>query len=277
MVDSGVLLVRSNCNDFFRQMGSIQRGSQISRDLITPIIAVLSGVVALKGFSGARSDRYLQGLSLGSTAALAGIDVVDRHFLFGAENIHSVRQLTFRALDAHRRGLLQSHLSSFENSVMYLIDHQVICTPASILDLTKRAIAAGEVAPRKDQSVVDTDDKALRMLGMELGLPGPASPDQAGALYWLFKGNPTADDLANIANKLGSNSVAVLSKDPVTLANAPLPSTDSKRKAILEALNELSVETRGLFSADILKPVDKRPPEFTLAPSLSSRVELDVR
>lgn len=281
MIDTGVLLVRTNCDDFFRRMGAIQRDSRISRDMIAPVVAVLSGLVALQGFSGGKTDNYLQALSVGSTAAIAGIDIVDRHFLFGADNIHSVEQLTFRALNAHQRGIAQNGPYSFEGAVLQLIDHQVICTPASILDLTKRAITAGDVEPRPSSGggAGGDDAEALAALGRELGQPGPATPDQAGALYWLFRGAPAATDLPTIAGKLGAGSAQLIAPTGPGATMTLSGQANSRKQVIWNALDALSPETRRAFEAAIASPPAGGVPAFALAPrsTVPGRVELDVR
>lgn len=279
MIDTGVLLVRTNCDDFFRRMGAIQRDSRISRDMIAPVVAVLSGLVALQGFSGGKTDSYLQALSVGSTAAIAGIDIIDRHFLFGADNIHSVEQLTFRALNAHQRGIAQNGPHTFEGAVLQLIDHQVICTPASILDLTKRAITAGDVEPRFSSGGGSGGDaEALAALGRELGQPGSATPDQAGALYWLFRGAPAAADLPTIAGKLGASSTQLIAPGGPGAAMTLSGQANNRKQVIWSALDALSPETRRAFEAAIASTAGGVP-AFTLAPrpTVPGRVELDVR
>ncbi|HEX8580286.1 MAG TPA: hypothetical protein VF655_11935 [Allosphingosinicella sp.] len=149
-LQSGTMLVYVRCNDFFHAAGRHQGISKVSRGLLTPIISLFTGLLALHDF-GDNSDTaedVVKGLALGSTFATASLNVYDEHFLFGADNIDSVRTLTLDALSAHSAAVLKKELVSFDQSVKHLVDNQAICSPPHILALARKAITAGQVVAR---------------------------------------------------------------------------------------------------------------------------------
>jgi hypothetical protein len=140
---AGSMLVYTRCSDFFQRMGRNQGRSRVARDYIAPVVALLSGVLAFHDF-GEDSDseqNILEALTLGSNFATAALDIHDRHFLFGADNIDSVREMTLNALSKHRVTVMDRDLKSLDDAVEYLIDNQTICTPPHILRLARAAIA----------------------------------------------------------------------------------------------------------------------------------------
>jgi hypothetical protein len=181
MLESGFLLVRTNCDYFFWEMSRQQRISRITRDSVAPIVTILTGVIGLVDFGTiASQSEAIEILSLASGASISALDVYDEHFLFGAENIHEVRTLVVRALSTHREAVLAQPPMQFEAAVMQLVDHQAICTPGSILRLTRRAIAVGEVVPADTGS--GQQALALFRLGQALGLGRSLTPLEAEAL-----------------------------------------------------------------------------------------------
>lgn len=222
MVRSGLLLARANCDDFFASAGRVQRNADIARDMVAPIISVLTGIVALKSLSDDDNDRYLKILSIGSSTTLSAISIVDQHFLFGADNIKEVRDLTFDALAAHEEALETLGAPTFEIGMQQLIDHQIICTPASILGLTKQAIQAGDVVA-DTAAAQSKDEAALTELARALGLVGSATPTQAAGLWALYQGGVAADNIpANLERDLKA-----LGFSKLIVASVPeVPATD---------------------------------------------------
>lgn len=278
MVDTGVLLVRSNCADFFRRMSIIQRESRISRDMIAPIVSVLSGMVTLRNFNNDKNGDYLQAFGLGSSVAIAGLDIADKHFLFGADNIHEVQELTFKALVAHQTALLRKDDLNFERAVEHLIDHQIICTPASILNLTKKAIAAGTVTANASPSTVSAngDHLVLVALGTELGLPGAVTPQQAGALWWLLWGGGSLSDVNPKLSSLGgANPVQTDGAGTLTLNG----NFAVKRSKLATLLDQFSPETKASFAATVQNLAVDPKAEFSLArtSSAADKIVLDVQ
>ena len=186
----GVLF--SNCNEYFRRMGSDQRDSQLGRDLVAPFIALLTGAIALKTFTATdQRQRLLQAMSLGSSFVTSDIDLYDKHFLFNADNIDSVRELTLNAMAAHADAVMKLQNVGYSDAIRHLIDLQTYCLPPRILSLTREAIAKGKVKAR----VVGDSPEALvsdvaEDLGGFLNPPSSLSDQQIIALWWLFRGSP---------------------------------------------------------------------------------------
>lgn len=261
MVQSGLLLARANCDDFFVNASALQRRTDIGRDMVAPIISVLTNIVALQSLSDDRNDRYLKILSVGSGAALAGISIIDQHFLFGADNVKEVRDLTFQALDTHQQALEGMGAGSFEVGIQQLIDHQVICTPSSILALTKQAIAAGEVVADTTAGA-SQDDQALAQLATTLNLIGAATPAQATVLWALYQGGVSADAvpgrLEDDLNAVGLSRLIVpsVAEVPATADTAAVEATPArlseegrtKAEAVIAILKSFSPSTRAQFA-----------------------------
>ncbi|MBV1886798.1 MAG: hypothetical protein KUG61_06930 [Parvibaculaceae bacterium] len=146
MLEAGFTLVKTRCNDFFYQKGRSQSQARLTRSLIAPITVALTGIAGLADVS--NSAELLTGLSIGSAFVISGLEIYEEQFLFDADNINSVRQLTTRALAAHSKAVLDKKPENFDKAVRHLISHQMICTPANILELTQKAIEKGIVKPR---------------------------------------------------------------------------------------------------------------------------------
>lgn len=146
MLEAGFTLVKTRCNDFFYQKGRGQSQARFTRSFIAPITVALTGIAGLANVS--NSTELLAGLSIGSALVISSLDIYEEQFLFDADNINSVRQLTFRALAAHSKAVLDKKPKGFDKAVRHLISHQMLCTPASILELTQKAIEKGTVKPR---------------------------------------------------------------------------------------------------------------------------------
>ncbi|MEA3037137.1 MAG: hypothetical protein QOH04_2914 [Sphingomonadales bacterium] len=283
MMQSGFLLVRSSCDEFFSNAAILQRDAQIGRDMIAPIITVLTGIIALKKFSSAQSDRYLNILNLGSNAVLAGISLVDKHFLFDSDNIADVRELTFKAIAADEKGITDNGTDSFETGMSQLIEHQAICTPAYIARLTKQAIKATEITPDTGAGN-PTDQAALAKLGDVLGLLGPATPQQALALMALYQaGVPGTAVPANLVNYLKVQHLDSLVQPGNPLSNPGTITVEGtqKQQKIVEALGGFSNETHAKLVRNVPKVLlgtARSLADVTIQPGNNTRnVELIVR
>lgn len=248
MLDTGYLLAYSNCDDFFRVMGTRQRDSNISRDLVAPVVSILSGIISLKNFTNAgRQQDYIEGIGLGSSVYVSTLDIHDRHFLFGAENIYEVETLTLDALDASEGVIRGLGTMNFESAVQRLIRHQGVCTPESIKGLAKRAIAVGDVVAngRIGEGLPNQDRQILWSVGQQLGLPGAASEEQAAAVWWLLSGAAVPAEYATIKQVLvGTNAAARI--DPAgTYDSSGAPD----EKTLNDQLAALSPETLARYVA----------------------------
>ena len=145
MMNSGLALIHANCTEYFHEMGKNHRNSRVLRDLVTPITNVITGLVALHVFSDmeATNTNLLKALAIGSGAYTAGLDIYDNRFLFGSDNIGSVKTLTFKALSSHQASLEQEPPNDFVFVITHLLDNENICTPPQILNLVRQSIGTG--------------------------------------------------------------------------------------------------------------------------------------
>lgn len=133
---AGFLLILAECDDYFAHMSRNQGRSRLLRDSITPIANLITGLVALRG----NTAGGIPELVLGTSAATATLDIFDQRFLFGAENINAVTDLVINALGAQANAALAMSGLSFEQASAQIIRNQRICTPSSILTLTRQSI-----------------------------------------------------------------------------------------------------------------------------------------
>lgn len=153
MLRSGFMYNYAFCENYFTQMVQNQRRSQIARDLLPPISALITGIIGLGDFAQhpGRKEDYVQILALGTAATSAGLNIYDKHFLFGAENVGAVQAMALKAQSVHAAGVLQQRGISFEMAMQHLIDNQAQCSPQSILTLARSVL--------KDSNLVATDGR----------------------------------------------------------------------------------------------------------------------
>ncbi len=121
----------------------------MARGLLSPISTALTAIVGLVDLgSESKEQNYLTWLTTGTSFLGSGLDLYEQQFLFDADNIDAVRGLTMRELSAHADGILAQQNISFDSAVRDLVDHEMICTPAHILETTRAAIKNGSVTPR---------------------------------------------------------------------------------------------------------------------------------
>jgi len=167
------MLVYTRCSDFFQRAGRNQGRSRVARDFIAPVFALLAGLLAVHDFGEDSGDEQniLEALTLGSNFASTTLDVHDRHFLFGADNVDSVREMTLNALSVHRLAVMDRDLGSVYDTIEHLVDNQTICSPPHILRLARQAIANSQpqtvdargpqTSPGDRERIIITDTGAL--------------------------------------------------------------------------------------------------------------------
>lgn len=207
----GVTLNRARCTDFFAERAGNQTRQRLFRSSVAPVSSLLAGVIGLATF-GNEDDRadVIQALALVEGATVAGLEVYEAEFLFGADNVNSVRLLTHRALDTHAAEALNA-TTDFHSATRHLIDHQMICTPANVLQLARDAIAAGNIQPTAPgtrttalPAGVSAALSQIALIGSSLNA-GQLSSEQLGALWWLANpdgGTHTNDQLKVIQSRL---------------------------------------------------------------------------
>lgn len=153
MLQSGMTLVKVRCNDYFNAKQTHQGGVRLVRSLIQPLSVAIAGAFSVIDFGSERRESdALALLAVGNTAANSGIDIYEDQFLFGADNVYSVRDMTLRALAAHQEAIEDAveagTLTTFDEAARALVDHQNICTPGNILELVRASIDAGTFRAR---------------------------------------------------------------------------------------------------------------------------------
>lgn len=190
MMDAGITLNRMRCNDFFAERAGNQTRERIIRGAIAPVSALITGIIGIANFNtDAGRQEAIQILGIGESATIAGLELYESEFLFGAANVNSVRTLTMRAADEHAAGILSQNVG-FYTAARHLIDHQMICTPANILELAQAAIREGRIVPATrirganefaggadDQATISSIQASLQVESL--------TADQLGSLWWL--------------------------------------------------------------------------------------------
>lgn len=202
MMNAGVTLTMTRCNDFFAQRAGNQTRARVLREAIPPVSALLTGIIGLANFDTDEGrQEAIQILGLGQTATVAGLEVFQREFLFDSQNVFSVRNLTMRALDEHSSQILDSD-SGFYPATRHLIEHQMICTPASILELVTQAIDDGDIqsyTQRVEQERArefERDNLRIRVIANDLGAPTTLTSDEFGSLWTVFRARQSGTTLS---------------------------------------------------------------------------------
>lgn len=254
MLDDGFTLVYANCNDFFLSSGREQSSLLVLGDAVASIGTLAASAIALGNVNGQGGKDALAIVTLGTSTALTGIDIYTQRFLFGAENVDAVRELTVNALTAHMNGVRELRPATYQSVVMHLFDNQAICTPRRISILAREAIQKGQVkaavvAPGGLESLSKAlDEKILKDLGTTLNPPGSVSADQAGAFYWLFFADATDSERKTTIRPLLAGLPD--STNPFD-SNGNLKSAIPHQAAIEDALARLTSATRRIFVEQI--------------------------
>lgn len=203
MLDDGFALISASCSDFFESSGRRQSWVITSKDAINVLSTLATGAVALRN----GSDDTVAAIAFGSSAAYAGLDLYTRNYLFGVENIDAVRELTMRAIDTHQTAVAAKGPETYTEVLQALLDDQNYCAPRKIASQVREAIKGGKLDPYSSSNgegsvAAQGDAQVMRQIGRLLGLPGPLSSDQAGALWWLVKGAAQASEYPKIQARL---------------------------------------------------------------------------
>jgi hypothetical protein len=204
MLRTGFTLVYANCSDFFQSAGQTQKWIVFSRDTVGAVGTLGTAVMALHN----AGKNAVSNVAFVTGAAFTGLDLYTKDFLFAAENVDSVRELTLKALGVHQAAVGIDPQESYESATVALLDNQNICSPMSIAALAREAIKKGDVVAAQDASedlsaLTRAQDKAVLLgLGRTLHPPGALTVDQAGALWWLLREAPTDAQRKVIAGKL---------------------------------------------------------------------------
>ena len=139
---AGFALTYAKCNEYIQGKSRNQRRVNVWRDTIAPITALATGVIALADSGETINNDVLAALSLTTNAANSGFKIYEERYLFGAENVNSVRRLVLAALTADSAQALETSDAklTYGQSVIHLINNQAICSPSNILEMVSDAI-----------------------------------------------------------------------------------------------------------------------------------------
>jgi len=205
MLREGLGLVRGNCSDFFRKRGDNQQTINLSRDIVALSSATAVAVVGVSG----GSALALSIIALAGGTLYGGIDAYTKNFLFGVDNIESVRTLTMKALEEHATAVsVGAGTLAFQDVSGAIMDNQELCKPASIAASVREAIKNGR--PGIQQASVSgnvrvlTDRSIVAAIGESVGVRGASINDtQLAALCWAATADgATATNQAKIKEAL---------------------------------------------------------------------------
>ena len=257
MLNDGFGLVYAHCNDFFRDSGEKQTRLLVLSDIVTTFGTLASTALAIGNRDGNGAADTLALITLGTSSTMAGLDIYTQRYLFGAENVDAVRELTLNALVAHADRARSLNPASYQAVSQHLLDNQALCTPRRISMLAREAIQKGDVISSTIGSLgtdalarlgQDLDRKKLKELGTVLNPPGAVSAGQAGALYWLLYG--AASDTERTAVILPALKDLPDAGNPFDAAGK-LKNSIPHQAAIESALMSLRPATRMAFEQQI--------------------------
>ena len=149
-MQTGFDLVKDRCRAYLERKSDHQRDVNVWRDTFVPLTALATGVIGLVDQGETINNDVLVALGLLTSAATSGVEIYEERFLFGAENVNSVRKLLDNALTvgAEEKLALPDSRLRYTKSIEHIVSNQLICSPQNILDLVKVAIENGNVIPR---------------------------------------------------------------------------------------------------------------------------------
>lgn len=144
MLDASFSLTNARCTDYFAEKAGTQTIAKTARSSVAPLLALFTGILSIVNIkndvNGAKRADWEKGLTLASTATLAGLSIYEENFLFSAENVDDVRTLTKHAMSEYRTSALSLKDQTFDTAVEYSLEYHMICTPGKIKSLVKKAI-----------------------------------------------------------------------------------------------------------------------------------------
>lgn len=254
MLTRGLKLVAANCDEFFDTAGRHQTWIFVTRDFVGAVGTIGTSVLALHN----ASKMAVSNLALGTGVVYSGLDIYTKNFLFAADNVASVHELIKNALTEHEKGVMALAPFSYESATQHIFDNQRICTPAEILGMARDAIKNGRVqaSVSGDASALPqlADNEVLLRIGLKLNPPGPITPEQAGAFWWLLRDFSSAADKKAIAVALADLPAAA---QPVAADGTLVPGWPYAAE-VGDQLDKLSPATKAKFKAAIKDASDAK-------------------
>jgi hypothetical protein len=136
MLSDGFALIYANCNEYFRSAAHTQQTLIFGRDLLGTFGTLGTGIVAL-----ARAPKDATAIAaLITSTGYAIMDDIAKDFLFSADNVEAVRDLTLRTMQADQATVLTNNtFYSYQTAVLYLQANQNYCSLRKIAELVKEA------------------------------------------------------------------------------------------------------------------------------------------
>lgn len=194
---AGFAIVHFGCNAYIEGKSDRQRGSNVIRDTLAPLSALAGGIIGLAEGETTDSD-YLTALSLATSAASSGFKIYEERFLFGADNVNSVRRLVLKAQMEHANLALEDIEKSprYDQAMIHLLNNQMKCSPGEILQMVNSAIKNGDVVPSTERQTREDLQKTINLQNAiltKLQQDGVISAAQLDALEKVLEqsANPT--------------------------------------------------------------------------------------
>jgi hypothetical protein len=239
LVDAGVNLEYQLCMSFFASAGKEQQNLLFSKEVIAAVATITTGALGAARVS----PSSIAWVGLGSAAAVTGINIYARNFLFSEDNVHAVQELVMRALsNARDQALADAKRNSynFYTAIAAIMDVQSICEVHNVLALVRDAIKNGQIQSTSTESVVAPalQHVVQAQLGKLVNKGTPLTDTELEALYWLFRDHPrpsTAELKATVYPMIAGldqkpidvngNPVATFPRDGVAELLSSLPPT----------------------------------------------------
>jgi hypothetical protein len=259
MAIDGVHLVDGYCADFFRTGGNNQKWLLVAKDLTGALGTLATGAVALASPANTTPAAVV---ALTTGAAYNGADIYTRNFLFGTDNIESVRTLTMNTLASHRDAALPQNdtsVWSFGGASEVVDDHQEMCMPAYIRSLVLDAIKSGKATPFT-ASGGTTGGSGLPTPQAAAAAVVPAATNAAAAAAPTAAAGaaPAAQAAANAAAPAAAAAAAVPGATPAKVsaaaANAAAPAAHAAAAAAAPAASAAAINTVANTAANIVAP-----------------------
>jgi hypothetical protein len=151
VVREGSSLAYQLCGSFFKTAGTEQQYLLFGRDLIGVAGTLTTGILGLAH----AGSTAVGAVGIGSTAALSGISIYARNFLFSEDNVQAVQNLTLNAMSAATATALKRTDYDFFTAVQAIMDVQSVCEVQSILALVRQSInqAKPQVVPGNNNRI----------------------------------------------------------------------------------------------------------------------------
>jgi hypothetical protein len=254
MAKAGFGVVAANCAQFFKSRGLSQSWLHVGSDIVATAGTATTGILAVSG-AGALA---LSITALTTATLYSGINVYEKNFLFGADNIESVTTMTMKALGDNASTVLAASGDwDFLGALKVIMANQEMCKPQAILALARETLKGGTPKTISDDGVAQLDGTFTAAIGQAAGLSSDAAPNdtQVAALCWaadpgkvkpgddviykpLLAGFPAGPDtlkwypsrISSLCQKLSSGRQALINDTIAKLrsqaaAGAPVPAS----------------------------------------------------